>query len=809
MTLRVFLLTVLVGVGMMAGYGQNCPPNIDFENGNLDGWKFFVGNVSDQNGVNVFSLTESSYPVEYRHEIIPASQSGVDPYGGFPTRSPNGSDYCLKLGNNMGGGEAEAISYEFTIPANRNTYSLLYYYAVVFQGPNHQKQQQPRMEIDILNVTRNTKVDCASFSFIPFGTALPGFFESDVRDNDTPTWCKDWTPVTINLDGNAGSTIRLTFRTGDCTFRRHFGYAYIDVASDCSGELTGASFCPMDKEVSVSAPFGFQDYAWYNQDMTKQLGSGQTLKLSPPPASGTILNVKLVPYSGYGCEQTMTTRLIDNLDVEADAGVDMVSCNFAPVRIGAPVRRGVEYQWSPAEKLSNPMAANPLASPDVNTQFVLTTRSPGGGCIDTDTVNVVVSQLSSDMLVLGKTQFCIGSGDSAVMQVSNAQTIHWYKNGEEIVGANTNRYKALVTGNYMAVMRDHLGCVVSTVEQPINISTIPVARFSMANAAQCLVGNRFVFTNQSTNAVGAMEYEWSFGGNGASTLKDPVYNFTAAGRYPIRLLVRSNGECVDSITAMATVHQNPVPMFDIDTTCIGLPFVPVNNTADTLGSTIHYSWRYGNQFFSDKRTPPSKAFATPGTYTVSLAVYSDQCPTPVQSLNKNLLVESPTPARRYPAVYALRNLAMIIEARNVGVTASWSPATFLSDTKVYKPVFKGNAKQDYRITLTSQGGCVTVDSLLVEVVDKADIAVPNAFTPNSDGLNDVLRPIPIGVSMLKYFRVYNRWGQLMFETSTFKQGWDGNIKGLLQPAQNVVWMVEGIGLDGSVITKKGTSMLIR
>ncbi len=78
-----------------------------------------------------------------------ANSGGVDPYGGFPVNCPNGSGYSIRLGNNSGGGQAEGISYEFTIPANENSYSLIYHYAVVFQAPNHRENEQPRMEIEV------------------------------------------------------------------------------------------------------------------------------------------------------------------------------------------------------------------------------------------------------------------------------------------------------------------------------------------------------------------------------------------------------------------------------------------------------------------------------------------------------------------------------------------------------------------------------------------------------------------------------------------------------------------------------------
>ena len=96
-------------------------------------------------------------------------------FGGFPVNCPNGSGYSIRFGNDLSGTEAEGISYEFTIPANRNEYSLIYHYAVVFQDPNHQQYQQPRMEIEITNVTDNTIINCSSFTFIPMVLHCPVF----------------------------------------------------------------------------------------------------------------------------------------------------------------------------------------------------------------------------------------------------------------------------------------------------------------------------------------------------------------------------------------------------------------------------------------------------------------------------------------------------------------------------------------------------------------------------------------------------------------------------------------------------------
>jgi gliding motility-associated-like protein len=281
-----------------------------------------------------------------------------------------------------------------------------------------------------------------------------------------------------------------------------------------------------------------------------------------------------------------------------------------------------------------------------------------------------------------------------------------------------------------------------------------------------------------------------------------------AGQYAVKLVVRSNDYCADSLSALVNVFSNPVPKFEATATCVGIAFAPVNQTADTIGSPVRYEWKYSNNTTSRLREPTPIIFTTPGNYSISLSVRSDQCPAP-QTITKSLLVEKPVAPQRYTTAFAIRNVPLNLEARNVGVQAVWSPASQLNSPQSYRPVFKGMSNQDYTITLISAGGCKTVDSLLVEIVQQARIEVPNAFTPNADGLNDFLRPVSMGIAEIRHFRIFNRYGEVVYESRGEKPGWDGKFKGQVLPTQTLVWMVEGVGLDGSVITKKGTTVLIK
>ena len=231
--LCLLLLFHLSSAFLLKTKAQNCPPNIDFETGGFNGWTCYTGYTSAVGNENQISLFASGGPIFNRQTMYTSKDNSgqLDSYGNFPVVCPNGSGHSIRLGNTQAGGEAEGISYQFKIPDNENSYSLIYYYAVVFQSPNHRVNEQPRMEIEITDVTDNSVISCSSFAFIAVGSSMPGFFVSP-RSDTVSVLYKDWSAVSVDLSGKAGKTIRLFFKTADCTFRRHFGYAYIDVNSE-------------------------------------------------------------------------------------------------------------------------------------------------------------------------------------------------------------------------------------------------------------------------------------------------------------------------------------------------------------------------------------------------------------------------------------------------------------------------------------------------------------------------------------------------------------------------------------------------
>src|SRR6478609_9575572 len=155
--LQLLLACILVYIGAAA---QGCPPNIDFELSSLDGWDCFVGTTSVDSNKNIITLAPSA-PVPGRHELITTASIGIkDKYGNFPILCPYGGNASVKLGNDQTGFQAEGLSYTFTVPDLVDTFSFTYYYAVVFQDPNHVEISQPRFFVTAYDVESGELINC-------------------------------------------------------------------------------------------------------------------------------------------------------------------------------------------------------------------------------------------------------------------------------------------------------------------------------------------------------------------------------------------------------------------------------------------------------------------------------------------------------------------------------------------------------------------------------------------------------------------------------------------------------------------------
>jgi gliding motility-associated-like protein len=148
-----------------------------------------------------------------------------------------------------------------------------------------------------------------------------------------------------------------------------------------------------------------------------------------------------------------------------------------------------------------------------------------------------------------------------------------------------------------------------------------------------------------------------------------------------------------------------------------------------------------------------------------------------------------------------------------GTDYKWTPVTGLSDPFIANPVLNLTDQPDtviYSVRVSTPEGCFNTDSIKIIVFNsQPEVFIPSAFTPNGDGRNDVFRPVVAGMKQFRFMRIYNRWGQLLFNSGSPGVGWDGTFKGQKQPSGAYVYVIQAIDYTNKPYLKKGTFVLIR
>lgn len=788
-----------------------CPPNLDFEQGDFGNWVCRTGNVSIVGGQNTITWTGTG-AVPGRHTIISAATAGTDFYGGFPQKCPNGSQYSVMLGNTQTQAQAEGVFYTYTIPAGINVFSIFFWYAVVLQNPGHTAEQQPRFRARIFNVTDNTSIGCVTFDFTA-SSSLPGFRVSLVNPQ---VIYKDWTPVTLNLTGLAGKTIQLEFITSDCTLGGHFGYAYLDVNSTCNGAIEGTYLCPGATTATLTAPYGFQFYEWYSDpSFTQVISTNQVLTLNPPPSVGTVFPVIVTPYPSFGCVDTLYATISIAPPPVADAGPDVDVCKNQLVQIGSPPLQGYTYLWSPASQVSNPAVANPMAwlPAYIPTDFIVKATDILTGCSAYDTVLVSIKAIDTALTITGKTTYCVGESLAATLAVNNVSSaVQWYEGNNPIAGATSFSYRPSNTGTYWAQITQD-GCIDSTAKIVVSINPLPQASFYPDKDTSCVTKNSFLFTNTSTvSDNSAMTYVWKFSDGSTDQTTDASKSFAAVGTYTAKLVATSAFGCKDSTQKNVRVMPNAIPDFIWDSICTNRPMHFSNLSIENASPQVNYTWDFQNGGAgSPLKNPLPVTYITPGKADVTLSAVALGCENDPRTITKTVQVNKSVPGIRYPDITVPLGSSHYIHVRgDVGKIYDWKPKIQLSRyNDQYTEFIASSDDVKYLIDITDQHTCVTTDTMQMLVLKKPGYYLPTAFTPNGDGLNDVVKPYLIGMKSLKSFSIYNRWGNRLFYSEKYGEGWDGKYNGADQGPGVYVWILVFVDNNDKTITEKGTITLIR
>jgi gliding motility-associated-like protein len=288
----------------------------------------------------------------------------------------------------------------------------------------------------------------------------------------------------------------------------------------------------------------------------------------------------------------------------------------------------------------------------------------------------------------------------------------------------------------------------------------------------------------------------------------PLPNASAASRGLYFIKGSDVNGCADTKVVNVVVYSLPTVFAGRDTTICDQGFAILRGSSANLsGGSVRYLWSPATGL---SRADTANTVANPGgTLTYTLTATVDYGPCTLTATDAVIVTMRP-PVPLFAGNDTIATIGVPHQLRATGAqNYLWSPAAPLNNPMGATPM--ATLLQDTRfiVTGTDFAGCSRSDTMLVRVFQGTTYYLPNAFSPNGDGLNDVFKPIPANIQSIDWFRIYNRYGYLLFETTKWLDGWDGTFRGIKQPVGNYVWVLKATARNGKKIEMKGNVVLVR
>lgn len=320
----------------------------------------------------------------------------------------------------------------------------------------------------------------------------------------------------------------------------------------------------------------------------------------------------------------------------------------------------------------------------------------------------------------------------------------------------------------------------------------PVAGFSVSPPPYC-TNIPISFFNSSTGQ--GLTYEWIFG-TATTGEFEPVFTFSAPGLYTVYLVVTDSIGCKDTVSANLTINPGVIAAFNFqpEILCTG-DEITFNNVS--AGDFTAVSWDFGNGVTDTSSTSVSLIYNNSGTYTVTIIIQDEVC-------LPDTFTEVVT-VFDYPFVYLGSDTSIcigesiVLDAGNPGYQYDWSTGEQTQAIVV-------NLVPQTVIVYVSNNGCIGKDTIFVE--NACPFFIPNAFTPNNDGINDEYRIITDGTNEFE-LTIFNRWGQMVYRSSDPNESWNGTLEGVPEEMGTYIYAVTIRFTNGVSRVMKGNITLIR
>ncbi|MES2284851.1 MAG: PKD domain-containing protein [Bacteroidota bacterium] len=473
------------------------------------------------------------------------------------------------------------------------------------------------------------------------------------------------------------------------------------------------------------------------------------------------------------CKDTAEIQIVVHQLPDLTLSPDSSVCIGDSLQIN--VSGAFSYSWFPVSGLNTSSGAAVTAGPLVDTKYYVV-GTDNNNCSATDSLIITVDSLPIASIT-GIASIC--NGNSTTLTASGGNTYLWSTGITNV--AITIAPSA--TAPYMVIVKNNNNCI-DTATSLVEVHPLPVPQFSAPNVCE---GSSVGFSNLSTvNSPDSIQsYAWNFGdGSSINSAQNPSHVFALDSSYSVQLTAVSNFGCVDSITKISIVNPNPIVSFSANDTVGCEPLcISFQNSASVLnGSIVQWIWNVGDGSSAINSQSFDHCYTNDSVYSanffdVSLTVISDSgC---MSSFSKNnYITVYPSPDAGFtvqPQTATITNPLISITDLSTG-TDFWS--FDFGDTQVTSMqnpaphIYPDPGTYIITLITSTQYNCLDTASQTISIEPDFVFYIPNAFSPDGDGINDSFSGRGIFIKEFK-MNIFDRWGNMIFVSEDINKPWDG------------------------------------
>ena len=500
-------------------------------------------------------------------------------------------------------------------------------------------------------------------------------------------------------------------------------------------------------------------------------------------------------------KDTVTIGFNQNTKPLFDLGPDTVTCINNSITLNThftPIAGNVySTRWFPSTFLNNDTLSTPICTPTKDTTYIVRIIPNNMfRCAGYDTIKVKV--LKGFDLSNKDTAICKGASVNINVTGDNRYTYQWTPN---LFVSNPNIMSPTITpdtSRLYTIKAIKVGCRDSIRKIFIDVQPIPTV-FIGADRTICFGDTIQCVSLVTPGTYPNYQYTWTPTGDfNNATIANPIFKGSVSAN--VKLVVSTPVGCKSSDDALYTVipsnFLNPVISKEL---CPG-DTAQISNTFPVVW--IHW---YPDLYIDSVTSNNPKVWPSSQFTYMAVAQEATGC---IDSVNVVIDVKSLATVNLPDTVILFPGDSYQFNPGGNCLYFNWTPINGLSNANISSPTSSVKSSIIYTVNAKTEFGCKVTDSVVVVVQDDSYIDVANAFTPGS-APNDIIKVQHHGIAKLNYFRIFNRWGQMIFETTNIDEGWDGRFNGQPQPIGVYVYVADAETFMGKNFHKKGNITLLR